>query len=146
MLVQSCLVTLYFRCSQANMMLLLYDSHFLTSQTKPNWNKKCLTFPKALSEMLNLNLLCDIVFSWLSGQCDILSFKVVTFNWIITPGNQASQITPTWNIKPLISSQNLLKHFSLKLLCDIIFLPLLCQCDISCFTMANFQSHKYLQN
>ena len=85
-------VTSYFRCCPANATFLLLRWTIFNKMINPgneksqityNWNKKNLTTSKNLSESLSLSLLCDVIFSFLSGKSykkNILCFTMSIFH------------------------------------------------------------------
>ena len=79
---------------------------------------------------------CPANLAFLSLQCPILIREVPMETKLL-------KIKPNWKKKPLTRFKDLSENLSLKLLCDVIFLSLPDQSDISCFTTSNFQSDEY---
>ena len=104
---------------------------------------KPLPRSKDLMKNLSFKFLCDVIFSSLPGQCDVPSFNIANFNYLVSPGNQTSQITPNGNKNALISSSDLSENSTLKLLCNVFFLSLHSQSNIPCVTIAISESDEY---
>ena len=85
-----------------------------TFQITPTLNWKPLTISKEILGIINMKLLSDVIFFWYPDKLMFHYVRWPVFNKIVTPRNQTSQIIPNWSRKPVGTSQNFLKNFSLS--------------------------------
>ena len=111
----------------------LFKSHQIKS-------KNLQPDPKVFQEILVWSCCVASFFCRYPANLTFLALQCPIFNQMNTHGSQTSQITPNWNKKSLTRSKDLSENFSLKLMCDVIFLSLPDQSDIPRFTISNFQS------